>query len=148
MTDCGERQGSKLARQGLMGLVAASYPADMSGIGLVLDCLDAEALAGFWASALRYRRVGAAGQYVLLAPTEPGRPKLLLQGVPEAKKVKNRMHLDIETHDIEAEAKRLEALGARRVSAEVYSEHGSRWYLMEDPEGNEFCVCDGGAGSG
>jgi predicted enzyme related to lactoylglutathione lyase len=120
----------------------------VSSIGLVLDCADPEAMAEFWAPALGYQRLGGAGQYVLLVSSEPGRPKLLLQGVPEAKTVKNRMHLDIETSDIDAEAKRLEALGARRVSDEAYSEHGSRWHLMEDPEGNEFCVCDGGAGSG
>ena len=41
---------------------------------------------------------------MLLMPSEPGWPKLLLQQVPEAKIVKNRMHLDIETLDIDAEA--------------------------------------------
>ncbi|MGH9286664.1 MAG: VOC family protein, partial [Acidimicrobiales bacterium] len=76
----------------------------------------------------------------------PGPPKLLLQRVPEAKAVKNRMHLDIETPDIENEAARLEVLGARRLRPEAQSEHGSTWVLMADPEGNEFCVCDGGAG--
>jgi predicted enzyme related to lactoylglutathione lyase len=55
------------------------------------------------------------------------------------------MHLDIETADIEAEATRLEALGARRVRADHMHEHGTNWILMNDPEGNEFCVCDGGA---
>jgi predicted enzyme related to lactoylglutathione lyase len=54
------------------------------------------------------------------------------------------MHLDIETPEIEAEAARLEGLGARRVKAGTQSEFGSTWILMEDPEGNEFCVCDGG----
>jgi predicted enzyme related to lactoylglutathione lyase len=113
-------------------------------IGLVLDCGDPEALASFWAAALGYERIGAAGQYVLLLPTEPGTPKLLLQRVPEAKIAKNRMHLDIETSDIDAEAARLEALGARRLVAQPLAEHGTRWHLMADPEGNEFCVCDGG----
>ena len=47
--------------------------------------------------------------------------------------------------DIEAEATRLEALGARRVQDDHIHEHGSTWILMNDPEGNEFCVCDGGA---
>ena len=56
------------------------------------------------------------------------------------------MHLDIVTPDIRAEAARLGALGARQVTSEVMTEHGSSWVLMEDPEGNEFCVCDGGAG--
>jgi predicted enzyme related to lactoylglutathione lyase len=116
----------------------------MITIGLVLDCADAEALANFWAPALRYQRIGAAGQYVLLLPTEPGGPKLLLQQVDEDKVVKNRMHLDIECLDIDAEAVRLEGLGARRLTSGPYAENGSRWHRMSDPEGNEFCVCDGG----
>ena len=70
--------------------------------------------------------------------------RVTLQGVPEAKEVKNRMHLDIDVVDIEAEASRLEALGARRVESEPMHEHGTNWILMADPEGNEFCVCDGG----
>jgi predicted enzyme related to lactoylglutathione lyase len=113
-------------------------------IGLVLDCHDPEQLAAFWAPALHYRTLGGAGAYVLLAPGEPGPPNLLLQRVPETKSVKNRMHLDIHTADIETEAARLEALGAARLDANVVSEHGTSWILMADPEGNEFCVCDGG----
>jgi hypothetical protein len=118
----------------------------VTAIGLVLDCSDPEALAGFWAPALGYDRIGAAGQYVLLLPREPGAPKLLLQRVPEEKAAKNRMHLDIETSDIDAEAARLEHLGARRVTRDAQAEHGSHWHVMADPEGNEFCVCDGGTG--
>jgi hypothetical protein len=64
--------------------------------------------------------------------------------VPEAKTVKNRMHLDIETRDIETEATRLEALGAIRVQDDQVHEHGTNWVLMAAPEGNEFCVCDSG----
>jgi predicted enzyme related to lactoylglutathione lyase len=56
------------------------------------------------------------------------------------------MHLDIETPDIEAEAARLEALGATRAQADQIAELGTNWILMADPEGNEFCVCDGGSG--
>jgi predicted enzyme related to lactoylglutathione lyase len=118
----------------------------MTDFGLVLDCADPATLADFWAAALGYVTLGAAGSYVLLVAADGNRPKLLLQRVPEAKAVKNRMHLDIVTPDIRGEAVRLEALGARRVSTEMMSEHGSTWVLMEDPEGNEFCVCDGGAG--
>jgi len=116
----------------------------MTTIGLVLDCLDPEALAEFWAPALGYKRIGAVGQYVLLMPSQPGVLKLLLQQVPEEKVVKNRMHLDVEVADIDAEVSRLEGLGARRVFSEPQVEHGSQWHLMTDPEGNEFCVCDGG----
>ena len=116
-------------------------------IGLVLDCADPERLAAFWAPALGYASVGAAGAYVVLVPQQAAAPKLLLQHVPEPKTVKNRMHLDIETADVEAEAARLEALGAHRLRADMVHEHGTSWIVMADPEGNEFCVCDGGAGS-
>ena len=54
------------------------------------------------------------------------------------------MHFDIEVADIEAEAARLVELGATRSARLPASEHGSTWVLMTDPEGNEFCVCDGG----
>ena len=113
-------------------------------VGLVLDCSDPEALAEFWAPALDYVSVGTAGAYVALFPDGRPGPKLLLQRVQEPKSVKNRMHLDIEVPDIEAEAARLVALGATRVSTGPCREHGSTWLLMTDPEGNEFCVCDAG----
>ena len=113
-------------------------------LGLVLDCVDPERLAEFWAPALGYVNVGTAGSYVALFPDGVPGPQLLLQRVPEAKTLKNRMHLDIHVADIQAEVDRLVELGATRVSDGPCSEHGSSWFLMEDPEGNEFCVCDGG----
>ena len=113
-------------------------------LGLVLDCSDPLKLAEFWAPALDYVSVGEVGSYVALFPNGRPGPKLLLQRVSEPKVAKTRMHLDIEVPDIEAEAKRLVALGATRVQDETLSEHGSTWILMKDPEGNEFCVCDAG----
>jgi predicted enzyme related to lactoylglutathione lyase len=113
--------------------------------GLVLDCADPERLAEFWADALGYANVGSAGVYVALYPPEGNGPKLLLQRVIEPKATKNRMHIDIEVPDIDAEADRLSALGAKRVSNDTYSEHGSSWVRMADPEGNEFCICDNGS---
>jgi predicted enzyme related to lactoylglutathione lyase len=114
-------------------------------IGLVLDCQDPSRLADFWAAALDYVSLGEAGAYVVLLPNGRPGPKLLLQQVPEPKTTKNRMHLDIDATDIEAEATRFEALGARRVADDQIHEHGTNWILMTDPEGNEFCVCDGGS---
>lgn len=114
-------------------------------IGLVLDCHDPAALAEFWSAALDYVNVGDVGAYVVLFPNGGSGPKLLLQEVPEPKTTKNRMHLDIDAADIETEANRLEALGARRARPDPLHEHGINWILMADPEGNEFCVCDGGA---
>ena len=121
--------------------------ADMT-LGLVVDCADPDKLAQFWAPALGYANLGAAGNYVLLMPADAGRPKLLLQAVPEAKMAKNRVHFDIETPDIDSEAARLESLGARRLDTEVREEHGTRWFVMADPEGNEFCVCNAGSAGG
>jgi hypothetical protein len=54
--------------------------------------------------------------------------------VPELKTAKTRIHLDIETDDVEKEVRRLEALGARRQQMT-----GTFW-VMEDTSGNEFCV--------
>jgi predicted enzyme related to lactoylglutathione lyase len=117
-------------------------------IGLVLDCADPIRLAAFWSAALGYVSVGEAGAYVVLLPKDRPGPKLLLQRVPEPKTVKNRMHLDIDATDIEAEATRLEGLGAQRAAPGQRHEHSTNWILMLDPEGNEFCVCDGGATDG
>jgi predicted enzyme related to lactoylglutathione lyase len=113
-------------------------------IDLVLDCTDADGLAGFWAAALGYRRFGEAGNYRSLVPA-PGAagPKLILQAVAEPRAAKNRMHLDLTVADIEAEAARLVALGARRSREEPIREHGTAWITMTDPEGNEFCICQG-----
>ena len=114
-------------------------------MGLVLDCSDPEALAAFWAPALGYTNVGSAGSYVMLLPVDGDGPQLLLQRVLEAKAGKNRMHLDIHVTDIRVEADRLATLGARRLEMEPFEEQGTHWFLMADPEGNEFCVCDSGS---
>jgi hypothetical protein len=119
-----------------------------ASIGLVLDCADPETLGPFWIDTLGLRRLGAAGNYVLLASPSGAVPKLLLQRVEEPKAAKNRMHLDIETRDVDGEVARLETIGARRLEAEARAEHGSRWVIMADPEGNEVCVCNAGQGAG
>ena len=111
-------------------------------LGLVLDCADPEGLADFWSAALGYTTIGGAGNYVLLVDEAKERPKLLLQRVDEPKPGKNRMHVDIEADDVDGEVARLEGLGARRLE-DPTEEHGSRWVVMADPQGNEFCVCSG-----
>jgi predicted enzyme related to lactoylglutathione lyase len=113
-------------------------------LGLVLDCADPEKLAAFWSQAIGYTTIGGAGNYVLLVDETGRQPKLLLQRVIEPKAGKNRMHFDIETLRVDEEVSRLEAIGAVRLVDEVLEEHGSRWVVMSDPEGNEFCVCNAG----
>ena len=111
----------------------------MASIGFVLDCADPDALTGFWSAALGWEPQGSDGVYSVLAAPAPGGQKLLLQRVAEPKVGKNRMHLDLHVPDIDDEAARLEALGARRMSG-PHHEYGSSWIVMTDPEGNEFCL--------
>ena len=113
-------------------------------IKLVLDCHDPTTLAEFWAEALDYVVLGGVENYTLLAAEDTG-AQLLLQKVTEPKAGKNRVHFDITCADVAGEVARLEQLGARRAGDDV-EEHGTHWVVMHDPEGNEFCVCDGGAG--
>ncbi len=108
---------------------------------LVLDCSDVDAQARFWTAALGYQPTGADGQYRNLGPMAGGEgPNLLLQGVPEPKTAKIRLHLDLIVGDVEAEVARLEALGATRAPLDPFDEYGHQWVVMRDPEGNEFCV--------
>ncbi len=116
----------------------------MARPSFVLDCVDPDRLAQFWSAAIGYTTLGAAGSYVMLVDETGQQPKLLLQRVEEAKVGKNRMHFDIETPTVDEEVARLEALGAVRLDADAVEEHGNRWVVMADPEGNEFCVCNAG----
>jgi predicted enzyme related to lactoylglutathione lyase len=110
-------------------------------IQLNIDCADPERLVEFYATALGYQPFGNAGaQYFSVVPRVGAGPKIVFQRVPEAKVAKNRMHLDLVVDDIEAEAERFVALGATR--GERVEEHGGAWIVMQDPEGNELCICD------
>ena len=64
--------------------------------------------------------------------------RVLLQRTSDEKVSKERMHLDLETDDVEAEVQRLEALGATRWDHQ--QERGYDFWVMRDPWGNEFCV--------
>jgi predicted enzyme related to lactoylglutathione lyase len=112
-------------------------------LDLVLDCSDPRVLVEFWREALDYREYYVEASLAVLVPKAGNDPPLLLQGVPEPRTGKNRMHLDINVDDIDAEVARLEALGAHRLD-EGHQQFGdTRWVRMSDPEHNEFCVCTG-----
>jgi hypothetical protein len=136
-------------------------------IQITVDCARPHELADWWAEALRWevepqdeafiRRMIDEGRAsedqtirhdgalrwrsgAAIRSPEPGRPRILFQLVPEAKTVKNRLHLDVRTGDdgCESEVTRLIAMGATelwRASQGPYS-----WVTLADPEGNEFCV--------
>lgn len=107
-------------------------------IEFTLDCSDLDRMASFWQSAAGFVVDGVIeGRYVTLVGHDI---TLTLQRVPEPKTVKNRMHLDLLVDDLDHEVQRLEALGATRVGAAARQEFGQTWYVLADPEGNEFCV--------
>jgi len=110
---------------------------------LCIDSRDPDGLASFWTDVLGWRRTYDSDHEVVLEPPkgspEDGvAPDLLFLRVPEEKSVKNRLHLDLRPDDQEAEVRRVEGLGARRVS--VGQGPDSSWVVLADPEGNEFCV--------
>jgi predicted enzyme related to lactoylglutathione lyase len=103
--------------------------------GFIIDCRtdDLDQAARFWSQALGYslKKSSAAqdAQYQLL-DTPSDDLHIEVQKVEHP----SRVHLDIEADDIEAEVKRLEKLGAKRV-AQVRT-----WWVMEAPTGQRFCV--------
>jgi predicted enzyme related to lactoylglutathione lyase len=115
-------------------------------IELTLDCSDLDRLSGFWQAAAGLVVDGVIeGRYVALRGQDIA---LTLQQVAEPKTVKNRMHLDLLVDDVEGEVRRLEGLGASRLTATPLREFGQTWFVLADPEGNEFCVAQEPSGSG
>ncbi|MFE6774921.1 VOC family protein [Streptomyces sp. NPDC057702] len=108
-------------------------------LALVLDCADPCALAPFWEQALGYRVVRHNPPFVALGDPAGVGPELLLQGVPEPKRAKNRMHLDLRVPHMEPELARLRALGARQVRG-PFVDNGWLTTVLRDPQDNEFCV--------
>ena len=139
-------------------------------IQVTVDCTDPDRLATFWATALGYKKqdppTGYATWATFLAaqgvpedqwnaasaivdPEGIG-PRIYFQQVPEPKTVKNRVHLDVnvgggrDTPDderrgrVNAAVERL--LGAEATRLRGCAEHGEYWVVMQDPEGNEFCL--------
>ena len=113
-------------------------------IGAVMvDCADPERLAAFWAEVFAVEiedRLGDPPQFVNLAQLESGAPYLCFQRVPEAKAVKNRLHLDISVEDVDVACAGIERLGGRRRDDRDFHEYGYSWRRMADPDGNEFCL--------
>jgi hypothetical protein len=117
---------------------------------VVFDCAHPASLARFWAAAIdgyavapyddeeiaRLQSLGYSGPEddPGVVVEGPDLPRLYFQLVPEAKRTKNRVHLDLRTDDLEAEVARLVALGATVLAA------NERHRVLADPEGNEFCV--------
>ena len=138
-------------------------------VQVVIDCADPSRLAAFWALALGYQEQAPPEGYAtwedalrawnvpedqwnsrgaIVDPDGVG-PRLFFQQVPEGKVVKNRVHLDINAAvGIADDDERRRTIAAKVASltdagASVLremEERGEYWVVMQDPEGNEFCV--------
>lgn len=115
-----------------------------------VDARDAYAQSVWWALVLGMREdpedPNEPGHEECLLFSADGRTRLLFIEVPEAKAVKNRLHLDLRpvagTRD--EEVARLLDHGATQV-ADLRRPDGGGWVTLADPEGNEFCVLRGDA---
>ena len=107
---------------------------------LCIDANDPQVVGAFWAVVLG-RTAEPAGQGdgstpdVFLQAGPDGGPSIYVNGVPEPKTVKDRIHLDVTLEP----GQEIPAL--LRLGATVVTEPGQqRWWVLADPEGNEFCA--------
>ncbi len=136
-------------------------------VQVVVDSTAPHELADWWAEALGWQvepqdeafitrmvQAGAASESdtmrhrgalvwslgTAITSPEPGRPRVLFQRVPEAKTVKNRLHLDVRVgpERREEEVARLLSLGASELWCGAQGPMS--WVTLADPQGNEFCV--------
>ena len=104
---------------------------------ITVDCGIPLDVATFWAAALDVPLEGGDDEYAAIGGKNGG-PGWLFFQVPEGKTAKNRMHVDLESADREADVARLLGLGASVVAE--HDQWKTRWTVLQDPEGNEFCV--------
>jgi hypothetical protein len=99
--------------------------------GFIIDCdvADRDAAGAFWSQALGMATTEAYDTYVGL---DAGARDLAIE--VQTVDHPSRVHLDIESDDLDAEAARLEALGAKKVA------FVKRWWVMEAPTGQRFCI--------
>jgi len=105
---------------------------------VVVDAANPALMARFWAAVLDYQIVFEQPDEVVIAKDRGTYPGIIFVPVPEPKTVKNRLHIDLNPDNQEAEVARLMGLGAKRV--DVGQNDEVTWVVMADPEGNEFCV--------
>jgi len=108
---------------------------------VVIDCNDFPRMLAFWQAALGYvPKYPPEDDWALLRDPEGRGVNVSLQVVPEKRSGKNRLHLDLYAEDQENEVQRLLELGATRHPRTA--EPGEDFIVLEDPEGNLFCVVD------
>jgi Glyoxalase-like domain len=112
---------------------------EVRAVEVCIDVVDPRPVAVFWLRFLGYATDDDLDDgWVHLDPPE-GLPALNLQTVPEHKKFKNRLHLDVFVDDPEDWIVRAEQLGAMQLS--LHDDPDDWFCVMADPAGNEFCIC-------
>jgi hypothetical protein len=109
---------------------------------ITIDCDDVLRVANFWAAVLdRPLDRGRSPFFASIGGGDPDRtePAWYFAKVPEAKRAKNRMHVDLVNPEPSAVSDFV-ALGATVVGEEEVPGGSHRWTVMQDPEGNEFCI--------
>jgi predicted enzyme related to lactoylglutathione lyase len=107
----------------------------------VIDVSDLDHAIAFWTAALdgtEEETPETSRQIYRNIRLPDSEIRILLQKTDDRKASKERMHIDLETDNVEAEVKRLEALGAVRYDHQ--QERGYDFWVLQDPWGNEFCV--------
>ncbi|MGH8889295.1 MAG: VOC family protein [Acidothermaceae bacterium] len=107
---------------------------------IVIDASQPRIVADFWCAVLGWQVVDADPTIVSIAPADGGWPTIDFIAVPEAKQVKNRLHLDLRADGVSTaeELSRLLELGARKV--DIGQGPDVSWVVLADAEGNEFCL--------
>lgn len=115
---------------------------NISVAAMTLDCNDVSFVAAFWSAALGVPIDAGASPYMASINREGSAlPRFMFLKVPESKTAKNRLHLDLVVDagvPREGEVARLVGLGATHVADK--DEWGHSWAVLNDPEGNEFCL--------
>ncbi|MGP8008929.1 MAG: VOC family protein [Acidimicrobiales bacterium] len=114
---------------------------------IVIDCADPDTVSAFWSEVLGWE-VQSEGEWYWMVPPGADQAKdlaMVFLPVPEAKTVKNRVHIDVSPTgcDQADELLRLLALGAVRIDV---GQGEQPWIVLADPEGNEFCLLHGQVG--
>ena len=109
---------------------------------IVIRVDDLQRQTEFWSQALDYLpREQGADDFVILRPRDGSGPNVSLDRVDARAQVPPRIHLDLYAEDQVAEVRRLEGLGARQIHWDKRPPEAD-YVIMEDPEGNRFCVID------
>ncbi len=107
---------------------------------IAVDAVRPQVVADFWCAALGWDVVEADAGGISIAPPDRTWPTIDVCAVPEAKSIKNRLHLDLRADGCSTaeELQRLLDLGAQRVK--IGQGPDVSWAVLADPEGNEFCL--------